>query len=265
MKTENKTILITGGASGIGKIMCRMLLADNNHIILWDINEEALNKTIAEFSDYGQVKGLCIDISDTVQLTNSIHDLRCRGIKIDILINNAGIVIGKYFQENTTNDIIRTFQINTIAPILLAHEILQDMLHAGNGHICNIASSAGLVANPKMAVYAASKWAIAGWSDSLRLEMEQQNQPIHITTVMPYYINTGMFDGVRSKIPILDPEITAKQIILAIEKKKKMLTIPGYLYSITRLAQGIFPVRIYDFLAGRIFGVYQTMRNFKGH
>lgn len=265
MKTENKTILITGGASGIGKIMGQILLSANNRIILWDINHEALNRTLSEFSQPDRTEGKCIDLSDSDQIIHAVNELRERNLRIDILINNAGIVIGKYFQDNTTNDITRTFHINTIAPMVLAREILIDMLSVNSGHICNIASSAGMVANPKMAIYAASKWAVVGWSDSLRLEMKQQNKPVRVTTVMPYYINTGMFDGVKSRIPILDPEKVALQIIRAIERNKSILTLPGYLYSLTRLAQGIFPVRLYDFLADRILGIYHTMDKFKGH
>lgn len=105
--------------------------------------------------------------------------------------------------------------------MLISREFLGDMLKQNSGHLCNIASSGGLVSNPKMSVYAASKWSLIGWSESLRLEMKQLDKNVNVTTIMPYYINTGMFDGVRSKIPILDPEATALTIVKAIEKNKK--------------------------------------------
>jgi all-trans-retinol dehydrogenase (NAD+) len=76
-----------------------------------------------------------------------------------------------------------------------------------------------MLSNPKMSVYAASKWAVTGWSDSLRLEMTQLHKNVHVTTVLPYYINTGMFDGVKSSImPILKPEKVAAKVIRAIAK-----------------------------------------------
>jgi short-subunit dehydrogenase len=115
-----------------------------------------------------------------------------------------------------------------------------------------------------MSVYVASKWSLIGFSDSLRLEMKQLKKNIKVTTVMPYYINTGMFDGVRSKIPILKPEAAALTIIKAIERDKKMITIPGYIYRVTRIAQAILPVSIFDWFTGNVLGIYNTMQDFKG-
>ena len=137
-------------------------------------------------------------------------------------------------------------------------------MEENTGHICNIASSASLVANPKMSVYAASKWAIFAWSDSLRLEMKQLQKNIQVTTILPYYINTGMFDGVQSRIPILDAEATALTSIKAIEKNKKIITIPGWIYRFTRFGQAFMSVDVFDWFAGRIMGIYKTMDDFKG-
>ena len=138
------------------------------------------------------------------------------------------------------------------------------MLKQNSGHICNIASSGGLVSNPKMSVYAASKWALNGWSDTLRLEMKQMKKKVNVTTIMPYYINTGMFDGVKSKIPILEPEATALTIVKAIEKNKKLISIPGYIYRVTRLGQAIMSINLFDWFAGDILGIYKTMEQFTG-
>ncbi len=139
------------------------------------------------------------------------------------------------------------------------------MLDQNFGHICNIASSGGLVSNPKMTVYAASKWSVIGWSDSLRLEMKLLKKNINVTTIMPYYINTGMFDGVKSKIPILEPETAALTIIKAMEQKKRMVTIPGYMYRLTRIGQGFMSINVFDWFAGKVLGIYKTMEHFTGH
>ena len=154
--------------------------------------------------------------------------------------------------------------INSNALMHIALEFLPEMMKTNSGAICNIASSAGLISNPKMAVYAASKWAVNGWSDSLRLEMEQLQKNISITTIMPFYINTGMFDGVKSKlIPILEPEPTAEKIIKAVENKRKILAMP-LPYWFIRLSQGLLPLPIFDWVMENIFGVYDTMKYFKG-
>lgn len=81
---------------------------------------------------------------------------------------------------------------------------------------------------------------------------------------MPYYINTGMFDGVQSKIPIQDPEKASLKIVKAIEKNKKMLTIPGYIYRLTRFGQAVMSVNMFDWFAGTVLGVYKTMEHFTG-
>jgi short-subunit dehydrogenase len=262
---KDKIALITGGASGIGKIMVRLLLERNVHVVIWDIDQQKINETIAEFSNKGAIKGYIVDISDVVQIQNTAKKVKEEIGIIDILINNAGIVVGKYFHEHTIDNIQKTMEINANAPMIITNEFLADMMQRNSGHICNIASSGGLVSNPKMAVYAASKWSVIGWSDSLRLEMRQLKKNIHVTTVMPYYINTGMFDGVQSKIPILEPEKVALTIIKAIEKNKKMITIPGYIYRLTRTAQGLLPLKAFDWVAGSLFGIYKTMEHFTGH
>ena len=262
---KGKTVLVTGGASGIGKIMVRLLLERGSKVIIWDINELKIAETILEFATKGVLFGFTIDISNMNQIKETALKVKEEVGIVDVLINNAGIVAGKYFHEHTTTDIIKTMEINANAPMLIAKEFLNDMLAQNSGHICNIASSGGLISNPKMSVYAGSKWSLIGWSDSLRIEMEQLKKNINVTTIMPYYINTGMFDGVQSKIPILNPEVASLAIIKAIEKNKRMVTIPGYIYRLTKLGQGFMSINVFDWFAGTVLGIYKTMDHFTGH
>lgn len=266
MELKNKKLLITGGASGIGKIMARKSLERGvSHLVIWDINEEGLSKTKEEFSKFGiPIFIYKVDVSNLDEIKIYAQKVRTEVGKIDVLINNAGIVVGKYFHENTHQDIQKTMLINSNALMHVTLEFLPEMMKENSGAICNIASSAGLISNPKMAVYAASKWAVNGWSDSLRLEMEQLKKNISVTTIMPFYINTGMFDGVQSKlIPILEPEPTAEKIIKSIENKRKILAMP-LPYWFIRLSQGILPLPIFDWVMDHVFGVYDTMKYFKG-
>lgn len=264
MDIRDKIVLITGGASGIGKIMVRLMLERKAKVIIWDIHQEGIDRTIDEFSGKGKVFGYKVDVSSLEQIQETAKKVKAEIGVVDILINNAGIVVGKYFNEHTPSDISKTIDINTNAPMFITREFLDDMLKQNSGHICNIASSGGLVSNPKMSVYAASKWALNGWSDTLRLEMKQMKKKVNVTTIMPYYINTGMFDGVKSKIPILEPEATALTIVKAIEKNKKLISIPGYIYRVTRLGQAIMSINMFDWFAGDILGIYKTMEQFTG-
>lgn len=262
---KNKNVLITGGAAGIGKIIGRIALEKGANLIIWDINEILLGQTVAEFkSKFTRVSGYTVDVSDI----NQIHEYGSKMLKehgnIDILINNAGIVVGKYFNDHSIDEIQKTMSVNAMAPMFLTLEFLPKMMENNQGHICNIASSAGLISNPKMSVYVSSKWALCGWSDSLRLEMTQMGKNIKVTTVTPYYIDTGMFDGVKSLIPILNPEKVARKIVKGIEHNKILVSMPWPVW-LVRLGQAIFPIRFFDWFIGDVMGVYHTMSNFRGH
>ena len=261
---QNKIVLITGGASGIGKIMCRLCLERNATVIIWDLNQAGIDETIAELSAIGEITGYQLDISNTAQVKASAEKVKRYIGTVDILINNAGIIVGKYFHEHSTDEILKTMEINAIAPMTITAEFLDDMIAQDFGHICNIASSGGLISNPKMAVYAASKWSLIGWSDSVRLEMKKLKKKVKVTTIMPYYINTGMFDGVKSKLPILNPEAASLTIIQAIENDKRMVTLPGYIYRFTRFFQAILPINWFDWFADSVLGIYKTMEHFTG-
>ena len=121
-----------------------------------------------------------------------------------------------------------------------------------------------MLSNPKMSVYAASKWAATGWSDSVRIELEEMKSNVHVTTVAPYYINTGMFDGVKSRIiPILKPEYVCKRVIRAIEKNTRFRGIP-FGFHFIRFCQAILPTTIFDFIFGKVVGIYHAMDEFTG-
>lgn len=260
---KNKKVLITGGASGIGKIMGRLALERGADLIVWDINQENINLLKTEFQTLGKVYAYIVDVSDYNSVASTAQKVKSEVGIVDILINNAGIVVGKYFQEHTQADIDRTMGINTLALMYITREFLPDMLAQNAGSICNIASSAGLISNPRMSVYAASKWAVIGWSDSLRIEMQQQNKNIFVTTIAPYYINTGMFDGVKSIVPILNPEKVAKSIIRGIERKRIFISMPWNLHFV-RFGQAVMSVRLFDWFVGGVMGIYSTMEHFKG-
>lgn len=261
---KEKTVLITGGASGIGKIMARLMLERGAKVVIWDIDQTKLDDTLLEFNAPDRVFDYKVDVSNLTQIREAAEKTGREVGDVDVLINNAGIVVGKYFHDHSVSDISQTMVINAEAPMYITLEFLGSMLKRNSGHICNIASSGGLISNPKMSIYVASKWAMIGWSDSLRLEMKRMNKNIGVTTVMPYFINTGMFDGVESKIPILDPEAAALTMVKAIEKNKRMLTIPGYLYRLTRFGQAVMSIDFFDWFAGKVLGIYKTMEHFTG-
>ncbi len=263
-KLTNKTVLITGGASGIGKIMVRLMLERQASVIVWDINSSDNDLLLKEFGCLGKIACYVVDVTDSTQIESAAKRVKSDHGIVDLLINNAGIIVGKFFQEHSKTEIQKTMDINAMAPMYITHLFLQNMIDQKSGHICNIASSAATLSNPKMSVYVASKWALMGWSDSLRLEMKRLKTNVNVTTIAPYYINTGMFDGIKSTIPILDPEKTSLKIIKAIEHNRILVSIPGWTYRFTRFGQALLPIPWLDWFMDKIMGVYDTMTHFEG-
>lgn len=275
MHIKGTNVLITGGASGIGRIMGRICLEKGaSNLIVWDINQANIDKTEAELSDVkpaeagvskGQIHSYIVNVSDPQAIKSAYEKVKSEVGEVDILVNCAGIVRGNNtFDKQTVQDIDLTMDINANAPMYVALAVLPDMLRRDRGHICNIASAAGMLGVPKLSVYCASKWAVIGWTESMRVELKQARSHVRVTSVAPYFINTGMFDGVNSKVfPILDPEKTAAKIIRAVEVGKSFRGIP-FAYHFIRIWQGMLPNFLFDFIFGKVFGVYSVMDHFTG-
>ncbi|GAB4404948.1 MAG: hypothetical protein OHK0053_30630 [Microscillaceae bacterium] len=266
-KIQDKIVLITGGAQGIGKLLGQKCLQEGaKALVIWDLNAELLHQTAEAFRAEGYtVYPYQVDVSQVHQIEAQAARVLDEVGRVDLLFNNAGIVVGKLFKEHQASDIDRTLQINVAGVMHVARVFLPAMLEAGTGHIVNIASASSLTPNPKMSVYAASKWAVLGWSESLRLELEREGKDLHVTTVLPSYINTGMFSGVKAPLitPILDPEYISREIIRAVKNKQILLLAPWSVHLLPIL-RGILPTRVFDFVGGTLFGIYDTMANFIG-
>ena len=139
------------------------------------------------------------------------------------------------------------------------------MKRKNSGHIVTIASAGGLVGTPGMSAYSASKFAAIGFEEALRGEIKASGKQIYTTLVAPYYINTGMFDGVRTRfswlLPILDQQVVSRRIFNAIQKRKKRLIMPRFVYLVFPLR--LLPVGLFDWLSD-FFGITRSMNHFKG-
>jgi short-subunit dehydrogenase len=264
----NKTILITGGAMGIGKLFAEKGVQERAKIVIWDVNEGALQNTVNELkAKGGDVRSYIVDVSNPQAIEESAKKVLDEVGTVDILFNNAGIVVGAYFVDHTAEQIERTVKINTLGVMHVARAFLPAMIKKGEGHLINIASAAGMIANPRMSVYAGSKWAVIGWSDSVRLEMKQMgHKNVQVTTVTPSYINTGMFDGAKAPFltPILEPAALVEAVWEGVKKNRAFVRAPLTIYLIP-IMKGLMPVRVFDFIAGKLMGVYKSMEQFKGH
>lgn len=267
-KIQNSVVLVTGGAAGIGRLLAERCVEEGaSQIVLWDINAEQLEATKGAFREKGQIIYTdVVDVSDMEDVIAASERVLADIGPVDLLFNNAGIVVGKAFVEHSHKDIQRTNDINVSGVMHVARSFLPAMLHQKRGHIVNIASAAGLMPNPNMTVYAGSKWAVVGWSESLRLELEERSPSVKVTTVTPSYINTGMFDGVKAPAltPIMEPDYVVDKIIKAVKEDKIILREP-FMVKALPILRGLLPTRVFDLVAGKFFGVYKSMESFKGH
>ncbi|HQD12664.1 MAG TPA: SDR family oxidoreductase, partial [Chitinophagales bacterium] len=265
---KGANVLVTGGANGIGKLMGLKCLQEGAaNLIIWDINEENLEKTQKEFNSkgYKNVSTYVVDVSNINDIEKSATEVLLEIGNIDILFNNAGIVAGKKkFWEYTASDIEKTIQINVSGVMHVTRVFMKDMIKQRKGHIINISSASALIGLPQGSVYASSKWAVLGWSESLRMELEQEGGDLHVTTVCPSYIDTGMFKGVKAPLlfPLLQPEDISSKIIKAVKKNEIILMQPDNV-NLVPILKGLFPPRVFDVVAGWL-GVYSSMSSFEG-
>lgn len=264
---KDATVLITGGASGIGKLMGEICLQEGaKRLIIWDIDREKTESFSAELLSKGfEVHTYHVDVRNVGEIMTAANDIREKFRGVDLLFNNAGVISGnKEFHQQTHEEIDFTMSINTDALMHVALEFLPGMIERKRGHLVNISSAAGILAIPKMSVYVASKHAVIGWGESVRIELEAISKDLHVTTVTPSYINTGMFAGVRSPIvPLVKPETAARRIITGVKKNRIYVRMPAIVYAVP-LLKGILPQRWMDTVAGKWFGFHKSMDAFKG-
>ena len=261
-----KTILITGAASGIGRLLAQRIAAEGARLVLWDVDAAALERARTELAAAGrQVAAYVCNLRDRAAIAAAAAaTLRDCG-PVDILVNNAGVVSGKTLLAASEDDILRTFDVNALALFWTTRAFLPAMMERGSGHIVTIASAAGVVGTSRLVDYCASKHAAVGFDESLRLELRRLGSRIRTTVVCPFYISTGMFEGVKTRfpllLPILTPEYAVKRIVAAIRRDRRRLVMPRIVYT-TWLGR-VLPVRVFDAVM-EFLGVNRSMDDFIG-
>jgi all-trans-retinol dehydrogenase (NAD+) len=268
---KGKSVLVTGAAMGMGRMFAERAIAEGaSAVVLWDVDEPALNETLAELDGGAtEISGYVVDVSDAVTVADTADMVLDDLGRVDVVVNNAGIVRGNHYfwETDLQRDAKTTIDVNTLAPMYVAHAFLPAMIGApGECRLLNLASAAGFTPNPRMAAYAASKWAVIGWSDSVRLELKQAGHAhVKVTTVCPYYTRTGMFEGAKSAplLPILDPADVVDEAWNAMLAGRPFVVLPKTV-QLGEMLKGVVPTEVRDFLADRVFGIYHTMDDFTG-
>ncbi|RWS27532.1 Short-chain dehydrogenase/reductase family 16C member 6-like protein [Leptotrombidium deliense] len=266
-KVDNDIVLITGAGNGIGQRLALRFARLGSKVVIWDVNERGLRNTVSlvrKIVPEAKIFSFACDVSNFESVYETAKRVKREVGVVSMLINNAGIVTGKRLLSLQENEIKRTMDVNFLAHFWTCRAFLADMMSTNHGHIVSMGSIAGLTGSPLLTDYAASKYATIGFEESLRYELKADGyNGIHSTIVCPYFVNTGMFNGVRSDVlPFVDSDYLVDQIVSAILVNQEVLFVPRFMYFLYVL-KSILPSRATYSLFQSLGGEY-AMNTFVG-
>lgn len=255
-------VLVTGGGNGIGRLMALGAAERGASVVVWDRDATRAQSVRDEIrARGGSAEHAVVDVTDV----EAVNAAAATTAPVDVLVNNAGVVSGKRLLEATETEIRRTFEVNTLALYWVTRAFLPGMVARHRGTVVTVSSAAGLIGVAQQTDYSASKFAAFGFAESLRAELRLDQTGVHSLVVCPYYIDTGMFDGVHTKWPLLLPILherhVATKVLDSVEKGRALLVMPPLARTIPLLRA--LPVRAFDAVAD-LLGVNQTMAGFTG-
>lgn len=225
VKLKGAVVAITGGGRGIGLAIARAMADQGAKVSLGDIDADLAMRAAESLGGYGGK----LDVRDRKSFEQFLKATERMLGPVDVLINNAGIMPMGAFTEEQDAISDTQIDINLRGVIHGCKAVLPDMLARGSGHVVNVASLAGVMPVPGLAVYCATKFAVLGLTQTLR--EEYRDSGIHFTTIMPSKVKTELASGsdaVRS-IPAVSPEHVARSVVDAIRHQRREVAVPGYL------------------------------------
>ena len=233
--------MITGGSSGIGYALAKKFAADHYGIVLAVSDVNKLQKAGAQLEqEYGaKVFGYVIDLAETGAAKMLYNRIKTDGIKISILVNNAGTGVLGATEEIDMQMDEKMMILNMITPVELTKLFLKDMYAEGKGKILNVSSTGAFQPGPYTSTYYASKSFLYSYSQAVRYEAKKHG--VSVCTLCPGTTDTGFFQRAGSKTPkgAMSPDEVADYAYCRL-KKNKAVSIPGISYRLMRLC----PVKI---------------------
>ncbi len=266
---KGKNIYLTGAATGIGRCIA-LELAKNKAggVALISRNEDLLMEVAKKIESLGTKAVVCpVDITSKEQMEWSIRECLNKLGQIDMIINNAGILLPKNFEHHTMEDFRNTFEVNFFAPVAIIMAFLPHFKKNRSGFVVNVASVAGKKGFGDMSSYSASKFALSGLTESLRLDLKKYN--IRTAVIYPNMTDTRMIEDLpkSNALEIFDffkwhpPELVAKKLINGIKKGKYEIytETEGYLFAIVsalnpKLADFLMQMKL------RLFKIFKKSR-----
>ncbi len=272
MKLKSKNAIVTGGAMGIGLETCKILVKEGAIVTIWDINETEMSNAKKYLEDIGgKVFTHVCDVTNYERIKELTETAINEMGSINILINNAGYVKAGDLLSNDIESWQRTVDINLNAIIYTTHSVLTHMYENNKGHVVNISSAAGLLGVPDLSVYAATKWAVWGFTESMRHEAWNKGKhDVKFSSIHPMFIATGMFEGAKLGLlgRLITPNVKSHDVIAkaivydAIVKGKYAVRRPRTL-RLAIILRGILPDYLFQKMA-QLLGVNKSMKTFRG-
>jgi len=205
MKTvQNKVAAITGAGSGIGQALAKLLASNACNVAISDINEEGLESTRAACELHGvKVHSQVLDVADKNAVYSWADTVNEHFGKVNMVFNNAGVALGATVEDMEYEDFEWLFNINFWGVVYGTKAFLPLIKQTGDGHIVNISSVFGIISVPTQSAYNAAKFAVRGFTDALREELDIENSGVSATTVHPGGIKTNIARSSRIKV---DPQ-----------------------------------------------------------
>ena len=265
-KLEGKRVLITGGAQGIGYEMAIKFAGRGAEIVLADINADKLTEAKATLEARGApASGFQVDVTNPASIAALRAQIAAEVGPIDILVNNAGVVFGGPFTQTPLDQHFKTYEVNVLGLVAMTHAFLDDLVARPEAHLVHIASASGLIGLPFGSTYASSKWAVIGFAESIRAELNLRgHKHVHHTIVCPSYIGTGMFDGAEAPkaTNILEPDYLAEKVVQAVEHNTLHVLEP-FMVKLTPIIKALLPTGLYDKIS-HLFGADTSMAHWTG-
>lgn len=250
MKLADKTVVVTGAGSGIGRATALAFSRAGARIAACDVNQARLDELAGELADRALVVRK-VDVSDRAQMSGFADAVHAQVPAADIVVNNAGVAVGGSFLETSLDDIDWLLGINLHGVIYGCHFFVPRMAERCAGHVVNISSIFGIYPSPNVTAYVASKFAVLGFSQSLRTELAPRG--VGVTAICPGMIDTAIVaDGRmagdvgdrRSKVVErfkkgLPPARVAEVILEAVRSNAAVRTVgrdAWAIHQLTRLA-----------------------------
>ena len=266
MRLGGRAAVITGAAGGIGRAIAVSLAARGCHLALADIDPHGMAGTADLVRAHG-VRVSChqLDVADRVAVADLPARVLAEHDSIHVLVNNAGVAVGGTFDQVSEEDFEWLFEINFWGVVRLTRAFLPALRKSGDARIVNLSSVFGLVAPPEQVAYAASKFAVRGFSEALRHELEGTG--VGVTVVHPAGVATAIAEKARvpagvseeeiesrrarfRKLMTLPPEIAGETIVRGIEQRKSRVLVGSDAKIISMIAR-VLPVSYWRVLVLR--------------